>query len=125
MFGRHQTHSVPAPDRFSFIDPSVPSRACCCPARPVVKVTMPPTPDRPHPVDLWLCGHHYRASFAALQMAGARIEDFGPAPDPLTADRTPAAQHSQILSVRPPARTFVWDARRLWSLVPGRTAVPR
>jgi hypothetical protein len=98
MFGRHQAHGVPAPERLSYIDPSVPSRACCCPARPVVKVIMPPTPERPRPVDLWLCGHHYRASLVALQIAGARIEDFGPPPDQLDADRAPAAQHSEILS---------------------------
>jgi hypothetical protein len=40
-----------------------------------VKVIMPPTANRPHPVDLWLCGHHYRASLAALVAAGARVED--------------------------------------------------
>jgi hypothetical protein len=58
-----------------FADPSVPSRACCCPARPVVRVIMPPTPEREHPVDLWLCGHHYRASLQALLAAGATVED--------------------------------------------------
>jgi len=58
-----------------FTDPSVPSRACCCPARPVVRVIMPPTATRPRPVDLWLCGHHYRASLKALQAAGASVED--------------------------------------------------
>jgi len=26
-------------------------------------------------VDLWLCGHHYRASLAALLAAGANVED--------------------------------------------------
>ena len=56
-------------------DPSVPSRSCCCPARPVVKVIMPAAPGRPNPVDLWLCGHHYRASRAALLAAGADVED--------------------------------------------------
>ncbi len=49
----------------------VASRACCCAASPLVRVVMPPTPDRPRPVDLLLCGHHYRASHAALQEAGA------------------------------------------------------
>ncbi|HEY7261982.1 MAG TPA: hypothetical protein VH589_10915 [Trebonia sp.] len=58
-----------------FTDPSVPSRACCCPARPVVRVIMPPTAGRTHPVDLWLCGHHYRASVHALLAAGATVED--------------------------------------------------
>ena len=48
-------------------------RACCCPARPVVRVLIPPAPARPHSVDLLLCGHHYRASGAALAAAGAVI----------------------------------------------------
>jgi hypothetical protein len=40
-----------------------------------VKVLMPSAPGRVHPVDLWLCGHHYRASLAALSAAGAAVED--------------------------------------------------
>ena len=48
-------------------------RACCCPARPVVRVLIPPASARPHSVDLLLCGHHYRASCAALAAAGAVI----------------------------------------------------
>jgi hypothetical protein len=48
-------------------------RACCCPARPVVTVVMPPVPGRPHPVDLLLCGHHYHASRVALYAAGAAV----------------------------------------------------
>jgi hypothetical protein len=36
---------------------------------------MPPTESRPHPVDLFLCGHHYRASLTALWAAGATVED--------------------------------------------------
>ena len=54
-------------------DPSVPRQACCCPARPMFKVVMPPTATRPRPVDLWLCGHHYLASRAALKSAGAQV----------------------------------------------------
>jgi hypothetical protein len=50
-------------------------RACCCPAYPVVRVIMPPIPERRHSVDLLLCGHHYRVSREALAVAGARIED--------------------------------------------------
>jgi hypothetical protein len=46
--------------------PPVPTRACCCLARPMVKVVMPPASGRPHLVDLWLCGHHYHASRQAL-----------------------------------------------------------
>ena len=50
-------------------------RACCCPARPAVRVIMRATACRPDPVDLLLCGHHYRASQAALQAAGAAVYD--------------------------------------------------
>jgi hypothetical protein len=50
-------------------------RACCCPARPVVRVLIPPAPARPHSADLLLCGHHYRTSGAALAIAGAVIMD--------------------------------------------------
>ena len=53
----------------------VAARACCCPARPVVTVVMPPTASRPHPVELLLCGHHFRASQASLQAAGADVYD--------------------------------------------------
>ena len=42
---------------------------------PVVTVIMPPTAARRHPVDLLLCGHHYRASQAALRAAGATVYD--------------------------------------------------
>ena len=53
----------------------VAARACCCPARPVVTVVMPPTVSCPHPVDLLLCGHHFRVSQAALRAAGAAVYD--------------------------------------------------
>jgi hypothetical protein len=53
----------------------VAARACCCPARPVVTVVMPPTASRPHPVELLLCGHHFRVSQASLQAAGADVYD--------------------------------------------------
>jgi hypothetical protein len=80
---RKDPHPVAAPrlEDLRFTDPSVPSRSCCCPARPVVKVVMPPTASRTHLVDLWLCGHHYRASLAALITAGASVEDLTPATD--------------------------------------------
>jgi len=48
-------------------------RACCCTARPVVVVVLPPTADRPHPTDLLLCGHHFHAARPALVAAGARV----------------------------------------------------
>jgi hypothetical protein len=41
----------------------------------VVRVLIPPAPARRHSVDLLLCGHHYRASCAALAAAGAVIMD--------------------------------------------------
>jgi hypothetical protein len=54
---------------------AVNDRACCCPARPMVSVVMPPTASRPYPIDLLLCGHHYRVSRAALRAAGATVYD--------------------------------------------------
>lgn len=48
-------------------------RACCCRARPAVVAVFPPGPSRSHPIDLLLCGHHYRASQRALTMAGAAV----------------------------------------------------
>ncbi len=51
------------------------ARACCCPARPVVTVVMPPTARRPRPVDLLLCGHHFRVSQDSLKAAGAAVYD--------------------------------------------------
>jgi len=80
----------PAED-LRFTDPSVPSRSCCCPARPVVKVIMPSAAGRPHPVDLWLCGHHYRASLTALLAAKAAVEEVGLADGPVQADHAVAA----------------------------------
>ncbi len=50
-------------------------RACCCPAKPVVIAILPPASGRPHPVDLLLCGHHYRVSRRALAAAGALVVD--------------------------------------------------
>jgi hypothetical protein len=38
---------------------------------PVVRVAMPVTEQRPDSVGLFLCGHHYRTSRAALAEAGA------------------------------------------------------
>ena len=49
--------------------------ACCCPGRPVVRVIMPATAGRPRPVDLLLCGHHYRVSRAAIAAAHGTVED--------------------------------------------------
>jgi hypothetical protein len=53
----------------------VAERACCCPARPVVRAVMPATARRPEAVDLLLCGHHYRVGQVALLAAGAAVYD--------------------------------------------------
>ena len=50
-------------------------QACCCVARAVVRVVMPPAPGRPRESELLLCGHHYRVSRAALAAAAARVEE--------------------------------------------------
>ncbi len=81
MFGHRKT--VTRVDRAKLADElagigmalGVCERACCCPARPVVRVMMPATATRPEPVDLLLCGHHYRASRGALRAAGAAVYD--------------------------------------------------
>jgi hypothetical protein len=62
------------------VDPSAAAadqsdRACCCPAKAVVQVVIPPTPTRPHPTDLLLCGHHYRASRRALAAGRAVVHE--------------------------------------------------
>jgi hypothetical protein len=57
--------------------------ACCCVARAVVRVVMPPTAARPHETELLLCGHHYRVSRAALAAAHAAVSELpGSADDP-------------------------------------------
>jgi hypothetical protein len=56
------------------------SRACCCPAKPAVVAVMPPSPGRPHPTDLLLCGHHHRVSRRALEAAGALVLDMDGVP---------------------------------------------
>ena len=48
-------------------------QADCCLARATVRVTMPPSQARPHQADLMLCGHHYRASRAALAAVHAEV----------------------------------------------------
>ena len=55
--------------------PRLADRSCCCPARPVVRVLLPPAPARPHSVDLLLCGHHYLVSRTALAAADAAVID--------------------------------------------------
>ncbi len=50
-------------------------RACCCLAPPAVVVIIPPANGRQAGTDLLLCGHHYRASMAALAATGATVLD--------------------------------------------------
>jgi hypothetical protein len=54
---------------------SLTDQACCCVARAVVRVVMPPTAGRPHETELLLCGHHYRVSLAALSAAYASVHE--------------------------------------------------
>jgi hypothetical protein len=63
------------------------ARACCCPAAPVVQVVLAP-PAGCDPVELLLCGHHYRASRPALR-DGTPVYDVDGMPllDPLGAGR--------------------------------------
>ena len=57
--------------------------ACCCVARAVVRVVMPPTAARPHETELLLCGHHYRVSHVTLAAAHATVSELpGSADDP-------------------------------------------
>lgn len=70
----NQAAGTPPDDQAAWSRPhDLGDRACCCPARPVVRVLIPPASARPHSVDLLLCGHHYRTSCAALAAAGAVI----------------------------------------------------
>ena len=95
MLNRHSSTSHPerssqpaAAPALGLADPAVPMRACCCPARPMVKVVLPPTANRADPADLWLCGHHYRVSRQALAAAGAQCE---PLTAPVNGQPTPAS----------------------------------
>jgi hypothetical protein len=60
--------------------PGPADRACCCVARAVVRVVMPPAAGRPHETELLLCGHHYRVSRHALSAAHARVEELAVSP---------------------------------------------
>jgi hypothetical protein len=54
---------------------SLGDQACCCVARAVVRVVIPPAAGRPHETELLLCGHHYRVSREALAAAGATVTE--------------------------------------------------
>jgi hypothetical protein len=74
---------LPLDDAIPARDPVVglAGRACCCPARAMVRVIMSPTPARPHETDLMLCGHHYRVSQRALAAARAEVSELPGTPD--------------------------------------------
>ena len=82
-------------------------RACCCPARPVVRVMMPATTRRPDPVDLLLCGHHYRASQATLQAAGAAVYDHEGVLIMGTAGRRQPHRHCGVATANPEEKTIL------------------
>lgn len=63
----------PADQEPTSTTPIVPMRSCCCAAPPSVSVIMPPTPDRAHTTDLYLCGHHYRAARERLDALDAVV----------------------------------------------------
>lgn len=60
--------------------------ACCCAAAPVVQVVLAPVAGRP-PVELLLCGHHFRASREGLEARDAVF--FDAAGEPLHAEGAP------------------------------------
>ena len=71
-----QVAETPPEDRTDWPRPPIlGDQACCCPAKPTVRVLIPPTSARPHSVTLLLCGHHYRTSCAGLAAADAVIMD--------------------------------------------------
>jgi hypothetical protein len=77
----HRPSQAPSADAlFGDAAPAGPpslDQACCCVARAVVRVVLPPAPGRPHETELLLCGHHYRVSRDALAAAHARVEELG------------------------------------------------
>jgi hypothetical protein len=72
--------------------------ACCCPAKPVVRVIMPPAATRPHRTELLLCGHHYRASRQALAAANATVTEVPGISGSLLAALLPELQISASVS---------------------------
>ncbi len=81
-----KTQGWPVDDQASWpVPPRLADRSCCCPARPVVKVLIPPAVSRSHSVDLLLCGHYYRAALAAV--GAAVIDQTGAVVDPVPGTR--------------------------------------
>ena len=75
-------------------------RSCCCPARPVVRVIMPPTQTRPWKTDLLLCGHHYRVSRGSLAAACAVVHEIPGTPGD-TAAWIELSQHDPLIPASP------------------------
>jgi hypothetical protein len=75
-------------------------RSCCCPARPVVRVIMPPTQTRPWKTDLLLCGHHYRISRGCLAAAHAAVREIPGTPSD-TAAWIDLGQHDPVSPAAP------------------------
>ena len=80
-------------------------RACCCPARPAVRIVMPPGPSRRCSTELLLCGHHYRVSRAALAAARAVVSELPGTPQDIAswiglepADGQPQAASGQAIN---------------------------
>jgi hypothetical protein len=63
-------------------------QACCCSARPRVTVLLPPAAPGGQPVDLLLCGHHFRSSRSSLDSSGALAFDARGRLIPLIAEAT-------------------------------------
>lgn len=78
---RETSDPVPGSPGPAASEDPVPDRSCCCLARPAARVIMPAGGSRAEPVDLWLCGHHLRASRRALDRSGAEVLVLPPAGD--------------------------------------------
>ena len=74
---------LPLDDAIPARDPAgaLADQACCCPAKAIVRVVLPPTPARSHQTDLLLCGHHYRISRQALAAARAKVSELPGTPE--------------------------------------------
>lgn len=78
--GRRVGAPDPSPELSAYADArrtalALTDRSCCCPAKPKVMVIMPMASAKGEPVELFLCGHHYRESRRALAEAGAVVYD--------------------------------------------------
>lgn len=70
------TFDVPLDDRDGGSVAAIGSQSSdCCPGRAAFRVVLPATDSRPHPGELFLCGHHFRASRDGLERAGATVYD--------------------------------------------------